>query len=84
MDAARTLLREEGLLLEDRARFYAAEMVLALEHLHALKVIHRDLKVSARRARPARPRQRRYRLVNAGELHAANAASGAIGAQALA
>ena len=45
-----TLLREEGLLLEDRARFYAAEMVLALEHLHALKVIHRDLKVSARRA----------------------------------
>ena len=38
------MLREEGLLLEDRARFYAAEMVLALEHLHSLRVIHRDLK----------------------------------------
>lgn len=37
-------LHKEGLLLEDAARFYAAEMVLALEHLHGLGIIHRDLK----------------------------------------
>ena len=37
-------LRKEGLLLEDCARFYAAEMILAIEHLHSLGVIHRDLK----------------------------------------
>jgi len=29
---------------EDRARFYAAEMVLALEHLHSNGIIYRDLK----------------------------------------
>ena len=38
------LLRKEGLLLEDSARFYAVEMILALEHLHSLNIIHRDLK----------------------------------------
>ncbi|TMW65732.1 hypothetical protein Poli38472_008374 [Pythium oligandrum] len=37
-------LHKEGLLLEDAARFYAAEMVLALEHLHGHGIIHRDLK----------------------------------------
>ena len=42
------LIREEGILLESNASFYGAEMVLALEHLHSLHIIHRDLKVSAR------------------------------------
>ncbi|KAF4320139.1 hypothetical protein BBO99_00005259 [Phytophthora kernoviae] len=37
-------LHKEGLLLESSAKFYAAEMVLALEHLHAQGIIHRDLK----------------------------------------
>ncbi|RLN59248.1 hypothetical protein BBJ28_00010493 [Nothophytophthora sp. Chile5] len=34
-------LHKEGLLLESSAKFYAAEMVLALEHLHARGIIHR-------------------------------------------
>ena len=29
---------------QDQVRVYAAEMVLAIEHLHRLNVIHRDLK----------------------------------------
>ncbi|KAJ1919933.1 Serine/threonine-protein kinase Sgk2 [Tieghemiomyces parasiticus] len=29
---------------EDRARFYAAEITLALGHLHALRIVYRDLK----------------------------------------
>ncbi|POM78147.1 AGC protein Kinase [Phytophthora palmivora] len=37
-------LHKEGLLLESSAKFYAAEMVLALEHLHSKGIIHRDLK----------------------------------------
>jgi hypothetical protein len=37
----------QGLILESTARFYIAEMVLALEHLHGNGIIHRDLKVSA-------------------------------------
>jgi serine/threonine protein kinase len=37
-------LRKHGLLLEDAARVYLAELVLALEHLHAHGVVHRDIK----------------------------------------
>ena len=37
-------LRQETLFKEKRARFYAAEMVLALECLHKNGVIYRDLK----------------------------------------
>lgn len=37
-------LGKEGRFREDRARFYAAQITLALEHLHAMNVIYRDLK----------------------------------------
>jgi len=37
-------LRREAILSEATARFYCAELVLALEHLHTNNVIHRDLK----------------------------------------
>ena len=37
-------LEDEGRLDEDQARFYAAELVLAIESLHNLGIIHRDLK----------------------------------------
>jgi serine/threonine protein kinase len=37
-------LRREGQLPERAARFYAAEIVLALEYLHSLSVLYRDLK----------------------------------------
>jgi hypothetical protein len=37
-------LGREGRFSEDRARFYSAQIVAALEHLHSLSVIYRDLK----------------------------------------
>ncbi|KAL1915968.1 uncharacterized protein VTP21DRAFT_6356 [Calcarisporiella thermophila] len=37
-------LRRAGRFSPDTARFYAAEIVLAIEHLHAQNVIYRDLK----------------------------------------
>eukprot|EP01133_Synstelium_polycarpum_P013073 gene13073-15377_t len=37
-------LSKEAMFSEDKARFYAAELVLALEHLHSYNIIHRDLK----------------------------------------
>jgi len=37
-------LGREGRFTEDRARFYSAQIVAALEHLHSLSVIYRDLK----------------------------------------
>ncbi|KAF3437833.1 hypothetical protein FNV43_RR20589 [Rhamnella rubrinervis] len=39
-----SLLRNLGCLDEDVARVYIAEVVLALEYLHSLQVVHRDLK----------------------------------------
>ncbi|WCJ39875.1 AGC (cAMP-dependent cGMP-dependent and protein kinase C) kinase family protein [Euphorbia peplus] len=39
-----SMLRNMGCLDEDVARMYIAELVLALEYLHSLNVIHRDLK----------------------------------------
>ncbi|CAH0476319.1 unnamed protein product [Peronospora belbahrii] len=37
-------LKEEGTFTEDTVRFYLAEMILALEHLHGHGITHRDLK----------------------------------------
>jgi serine/threonine protein kinase len=36
---------KEGLCLEDTASFYIAQIVLALEHVHSLGILYRDLKV---------------------------------------
>lgn len=37
-------LQNEGRFSEERSRFYAAELLCALEHLHSFHVIYRDLK----------------------------------------
>ena len=39
-----TLLMERDILPEEDAKFYAAEMVLAIESVHEMNCIHRDLK----------------------------------------
>ncbi len=39
-----SLLIHKDILSEDEARFYIAELVLAIEAVHKLKCIHRDLK----------------------------------------
>ena len=40
----RTLLNNSGVLREEHARFYMAEMLVAVNELHKLGYIHRDLK----------------------------------------
>ncbi|KAK8820671.1 protein kinase [Blastocystis sp. ATCC 50177/Nand II] len=35
---------DKGFFTEDEARFYIAEVILAVEHLHANGIIHRDIK----------------------------------------
>jgi serine/threonine protein kinase len=37
-------LQREGRFDENRSRFYAAELLCALEHLHVFNVVYRDLK----------------------------------------
>jgi len=37
-------LKKEGRFQENRVRFYAAEIVCALSHLHSLGIVYRDLK----------------------------------------
>ena len=38
-------LKRDRIFTQERARLYAAELVLALEHLLAMNVVYRDLKV---------------------------------------
>lgn len=37
-------LRREAMLSEDAGRFYAAELLIALESLHDVNIVHRDIK----------------------------------------
>lgn len=39
-----TILIKRDILTEEEARFYTAESVLAIESVHALNYIHRDIK----------------------------------------
>ena len=39
-----TLLMEKDILSEEESRFYIAETILAVETVHSLNYIHRDLK----------------------------------------
>lgn len=41
-------LSQHGVFTEDEMRFYAAEVILGLEHMHKRFVVYRDLKVSRR------------------------------------
>lgn len=48
-------LSRERVFTEDRARFYGAEIVSALEYLHSRDVVYRDIKVPAGFCPPQRP-----------------------------
>ena len=37
-------LQRDGKFDQERSRFYAAELLCALEHLHSFNVVYRDLK----------------------------------------
>lgn len=39
-----TLLMKKDILVEKEAKFYMAEMILAVESVHKMNYIHRDLK----------------------------------------
>jgi len=39
-----TLLMARDILTEEESRFYIAEMVLAIESIHQMNCIHRDIK----------------------------------------
>ena len=39
-------LRQREQFSEDETRFYGAEIILGLEHMHNKNVVYRDLKVS--------------------------------------
>lgn len=41
------MFRKKGLLMEDAAKVYLGEIILALEHMHKEGVVHRDIKVGA-------------------------------------
>jgi len=38
-------LSQNGLYTETQVRFYAAEIILGLEHMHNRNIVYRDLKV---------------------------------------
>ena len=40
-------LSQRGTLSEDDVKFYAAEIILGLQHMHERNIVYRDLKVSA-------------------------------------
>ena len=39
-----TLLMEKDILTEEESRFYIAETIMAVQSVHAMNYIHRDLK----------------------------------------
>jgi serine/threonine protein kinase len=50
-----THLRDAGRFNDTAARFYAAEVLLAIDYLHARNVVYRDLKVKPLNAKPHQP-----------------------------
>lgn len=45
-----------GRFTEERSRFYAAEIILGLEHMHSMDIIYRDLKAGGALGLEAAPR----------------------------
>ena len=39
-------LKQHGPFCEEDVRFYAAEIILGLDHMHSRSIVYRDLKVS--------------------------------------